>query len=195
MRTKGARRVATIRRITLGRLDAIVRTGSKLHSHESSFREKLIEHMFVAELLKHSWRRARQADTTLMEISRAEVDRGGYDIIAEHGGVLRHIQLKGSVVGATTRTQNVHVALEEKPSACVVWVFLDDDNWKLGPFYYFGGEPGERIPPLGARVAKHTRGDAEGTKKERPNFRKVNMGDFRKLDHVEQLWDALFGSA
>lgn len=150
-----------------------MRTGSQLDSHESSFREKLIEHMFVAELLKHSWRQARQTDTTLIEISRAEVDRGGYDLIAEHGEVLRHIQLKGSKVRARTRTRDVHLALEEKASACVVWVFLDDVNWKLGPYYYLGGKPDERISLPSEKVATQTRGDAEGNKKERPNFRTV----------------------
>ena len=172
-----------------------MRTGSKLDSDESSFREKLIEHMFVAELLKYSWCKARQTDTMLIEIARAEVDRGGYDIIAEHGGILRHIQLKGSIVGAKTRTQNIRVSLKDKPSACVVWVFLDDDNWELGPFYFLGGKPGKRLRRLGGKVAKNTRGDSAGNKKERPNFRIVNKGDFTKLDDVEQLWDELFGSA
>ena len=166
-----------------------------LDSHESSFREKLIEHMFVAELLKHSWFRKRsELDTTLMEVSRAEVDRGGYDLIAEHGEILRHIQLKGSAIGAKTSRQNVQVALERKPSACVVWVFLDEKNWKLGPFYYLGGRPGEQISPLPQKVAKHTKGDAKGIKKERRNVRTVNKGAFTKLDDVEQLWEALFGS-
>ena len=172
-----------------------MRTGSKLDSDESSFREKLIEHMFVAELLKYSWCKARKTDSMLIEISRAEVDRGGYDIIAEHDGVLRHIQLKGSIVGAKTGKQKVHVALENKPSACVVWVFLDVDKWELGSFYFLGGKPGGRIGRLPARVAKSTKGDSEGNKKELPNFRMVNKGDFTKLDDVERLWDALFGSA
>lgn len=165
-----------------------------LDSHESSFREKLIEHMFVAELLKHSWfRRRRQLDTTLLEISRAEVDRAGYDLIAEHGEVLRHIQLKGSAVGATTSRQDVQVALEGKSSACVVWVFLDEETWNLGPFYYLGGRPGQPIPRLPEKLGRQNKGNAKGIKKERPNIRSVNKGKFTKLDSVEQLWEALFG--
>lgn len=76
-----------------------------LHSRESSFREKLIEHLFVAELLKHSCKRAHQEGVTLIEVSRADVDRGGYDLIAELGGCLRHIQIKRSVRGSTTARQ------------------------------------------------------------------------------------------
>ena len=45
---------------------------STLHNRESSFRESLIEHMFVGELLKYSWQMARQTDAKLIEISRAE---------------------------------------------------------------------------------------------------------------------------
>lgn len=41
------------------------------HSHHSSFREKLIEHLLIGELLMYSW---RKRDCSL-EISRPEVDR------------------------------------------------------------------------------------------------------------------------
>ena len=164
-----------------------------LHSRESSFREKLIEHLFVAELLKYSWKSTRQQGAVLIEVSRADVDRGGYDLIAEVGGCLRHIQVKGSVLGATTAKQKVHIALADKPSGCVVWVYLNEDDWNLGPFLYFGGEPGKAMPSLGEKVARHTKGDATGEKKQRPNMREVNKGRFRKLNTVEQIWEALFG--
>lgn len=166
-----------------------------LHFRESSFREKLVEHMFIAELLKHSWNIARNSNAPLIEISRAEVDRCGYDLIAEYGGVIRHIQLKGSVKNAKVARQKVHAALEGKPSACVVWVVLNDEDWSLGPFYFFGGVPGDPIPELGDKVAKHEKGDASGEKKERPMMRTVNKGNFRKLLSVEHLWEALFGSS
>ena len=164
-----------------------------LHSCESSFREKLIEHLFVGKLLKYSWERARQQGAALIEVSRADVDRGGYDLIAEVGGCLRHIQIKGSVLGSTTAKQKVHVALTHKPSGCVVWVYLNEEDWHLGPFLFFGGQPGKPMPPLGEKVARHTKGDATGEKKQRPNMREVNKGRFRKLDTVEQVWEALFG--
>lgn len=164
-----------------------------LHNRESSFREKLIEHLFVGELLKYSWHKAQRARVPLIELSRADVDRGGYDLIAEFGGCLRHVQLKSSVHGSTVATQKVHVALADKPSACVIWVFFDENDWKLGPFLYFGGEPGAPIPPLGERAVRHTKGDAKGIKKERPDLKKVGKGRFRRLDTVAALWEALFG--
>lgn len=71
------------------------------HSQNSSFREKLIEHLLIGELLKYSWQRG---DCTL-ELSRPEVDRTGYDLVAECNGYIRHIQLmiSWSLAGAAKR--------------------------------------------------------------------------------------------
>ena len=166
-----------------------------LHSRESSFREKLVEHLLVGELLKCSWKKALETGGPLIEVSRAEVDRGGYDLIAEFGGCLRHIQLKGSVLGAKTSMQKVHIALGEKPSGCVVWAFFEENELTLGPFLYFGGDPGAPLPSLGEKkVARHTKGDASGTKKPRPNIREVSKGKFTKLETLAELWEALFGA-
>ena len=48
------------------------------HSLHSSYREKLIEHLLIGELLKFSW---LSKDSTL-EIAKPEVDNSGSDIIA-----------------------------------------------------------------------------------------------------------------
>ena len=161
------------------------------HSHHSSFREKLIEHLLIGELFIYSW---RSGDCSL-EISRPEVDRAGYDLIAEHGRYLRHIQLKGSTRDAKTAKQKVNIALAEKPSGCVVRAFLDDDSLKLGPFLFFGGDPGQQLPDLQSfGVAKHTKGNAQGVKAQRPNLRDVPKGAFRHLGTIEELWLALFGN-
>ena len=123
------------------------------------------------------------------------MDRAGYDLIAEHGECLRHIQLKGSTRDAKTATQKVHVALAEKPSGCVVWAVLNDVSLELGPFLFFGGDPGKPLPDLESfSVAKHAKGNAQGVKSARPNLRVVPKRAFRSLDTVEDLWSALFGS-
>ncbi|MBN1546227.1 MAG: hypothetical protein JW902_06175 [Syntrophaceae bacterium] len=160
------------------------------HYLKSSFREKLIEHLFIGELLKTSW---SHADYSL-EVSKPEVDASGYDIIAESNGFIRHIQLKGSYTGASTITQKVHSALCKKPSGCVIWIHFDPSTLKLGPFYWFGNRPGEPLPNLNPfRVAKHTRADSKGVKKERPLFRVIPKGSFTKLNSVTELMLALFG--
>ena len=43
---------------------------------ESSFREKLLEHVFVSELLQEAWLGRGQT----MEVLRSEVDAAGYDL-------------------------------------------------------------------------------------------------------------------
>ena len=161
------------------------------HSHDSSFREKLIEHLLISELLKYSWQRG---DCTL-ELSKPEVDRTGYDLVAECNGYIRHIQLKTTKSGARAASQNVHVALAGKPSGCIVWVYFDESTLELGPFLYFGGMPREALPDLSSfKVAKHTKGTSQGEKLERPNIREVKKGAFTKLESVQHLWYALFGN-
>lgn len=161
------------------------------HYLQSSYREKLIEHLFIGDLLKLSWAKKDYS----LEVSKPEVDASGYDVIAEANGVIRHIQLKGSYKGASTPSQKVNMALSAKPSGCVVWIYFDPDSLELGPFYFFGGNPNESLPNISEfRVAKHTKGNAQGHKAERPNFRVVNKGKFTKYDSIRELYDKLFGS-
>ncbi|MDG9922821.1 MULTISPECIES: hypothetical protein [unclassified Pseudomonas] len=162
------------------------------HSLHSSYREKLIEHLLIGELLKCSW---KLKDCSL-EISKPEVDRSGYDLIAEANGYIRHIQLKASFVGSTTAQQKIHIALAGKPSGCVVLVYFNKDTLELGPFLFFGAGPGQPLPCLETlRVARHTKGNAEGVKAERPNIRVLNKGLFEKFENIEGLYSRLFGMA
>lgn len=63
----------------------------------------------------------------------------------------------------------------------------------LGPFLWFGGEPGAPLPPLGDRVGKQTRGNSTGAKAERPNIREVGKGRFAALATIDDVAEALFG--
>jgi hypothetical protein len=160
------------------------------HSEQSSYREKLIEHLFVGELLKLSWING----DCVLEVAKPEVDNSGYDIIAETNRIIRHIQLKASYIGSKTTRQKVHIQLSNKPSGCVVWIYFNKDTVELGPFYFFGGKPGEPLPDLlGTKVAKHTKGDQDGHKAERPNIRVLNKGMFTRIDSVNELYNVLFG--
>ncbi len=64
----------------------------------------------------------------------------------------------------TTRTREVgiNIALAATPSGCVIWIMFDQNTVELGPFLWFGGEPGKPLPPLATRLAgtrKATRTD------------------------------------
>lgn len=160
------------------------------HFLHSSYREKLIEHLFVGELLRHSWlhRNCR------LEVARPEVDNNGYDLIAEEAGIVRHIQLKASHSGASASRQKVHIALASKPSGCVVWIQFDASTLKLGPFHYFGSPPGQPLPDLSSfSIARHVKGNAMGFKAERPAIRVIPKGHFRPLASICEVYEALFG--
>jgi hypothetical protein len=71
----------------------------------SSLREKIIEHLFVGELLRTLWQRGARR----VELLRAEVDAGGYDLVLECNGIIRHIQLKSSYRGTKSERPNIRV--------------------------------------------------------------------------------------
>lgn len=159
------------------------------HFLKSSFREKLIEHLFIGELLKLSW----CSGSCSLEVAKPEIDNQGYDLIVEENDFIRHIQLKAAYLGATTAKQKVHIALALKPSGCVIWVYFNEETLKLGPFLYFGDSAGQPLPSLDQmRVAKHSKANAEGLKTERPEIREVPKGQFEKFDTIEQIYDKLF---
>ncbi|MDB4731653.1 hypothetical protein OAF74_02320 [bacterium] len=160
------------------------------HSEHSVFREKLVEHLFVGELLKYSW---LMGNCTL-ELASPEVDNSGYDLIAEDRGVVRHIQLKSTFIGAKTSRQKIHTRLAEKSSGCMVWLCFDSTTLQLGPFLFFGGAPGEQLPDLDrTKVARHTKGDQTGYKAERPRIREINKGLFTRYENIQDVYNALFG--
>ena len=160
------------------------------HSENSSYREKLIEHLFIGELLKLSW----QNGDCQLEVGKPEVDNSGYDVIIEANRIVRHVQLKASYIGGKTSRQKVHLKLAEKPSGCVVWIYFDEDTLDLGPFYFLGSDPGNPLPPIRhAKIARHTKGDQDGYKAERSNIRELNKGDFTKYETIREIYKVLFG--
>jgi len=159
------------------------------HSHDSSLREKVIEHLFVGDVLRCLWCRGGRE----IEVLRTEVDRSGYDLVVEANGIMRHIQLKSSYRGAKTGNVAIHIDLGRKPSGCVIWIWFDERTMELGPFLWFGGHPGEELPPLGDKVARHSKGDSTGRKAERPNTRVLAKGKFLKIGTIEDLVEMLFG--
>jgi hypothetical protein len=162
------------------------------HTDNSSYREKLIEHLFVGELLRLSWLHHGCS----LEIAKPEVDNAGYDLVMESHGQLRHVQLKTSIIGGTASSQKVHLSLTKKPSGCVVWVYFNQESLELGPFLFFGGNPGQQMSDLGdLKTAKHTKGNKDGFKAERPNLRVVPKGQFKQLDSIEALYAQLFHGA
>lgn len=161
-----------------------------IDSYQSVYREKLLEHLLIGELLKYAW---LHHDASL-EVSQPAIDRAGHDIVLEAHGVTRHVQLKASSTIAKTGRQNVHLGLAEKPSGCVVWMRFDPTSMELGPFLFFGSAPGAALPSLdGFKVATHTKGNAQGVKAQRPGLRVVPVSKFETVHSISALYEALFG--
>lgn len=159
------------------------------HSAHSGTREKVLEHLFVGDLLRCLWRDGRRD----VEVLRAEVDKGGYDVVFEAGGIIRHVQLKSSHRTAKTNDVGININLARKPSGCVVWILFDSESMELGPFLWFGGPPGAPLPALGDRIGKHTKANQERVKGQRPNIRELRRSQFQILPTMHAVIGALFG--
>lgn len=159
------------------------------HYLRSSYREKLIEHLFVGELLKFGWLRELEG----FEVLSPEVDDSGYDVVIEYGRVVRHVQLKSSLASGRANGQNIQLALMNKPSGCVVWIVFDPDTLKFEQFLFFGSAPGEALPDISDfPIAKRPTPNAEGIKPERSNHRRIARGKFQVIQSIEDLFDKLF---
>jgi hypothetical protein len=158
------------------------------HTTNSSLRERIVEHFFVGSTLRRLW----QLGVLNVEVLRSEFDAHGYDIVLARDHTVRHIQLK---TGLAKHPGDVSVplSLAAKPSGCVIWISVTDDL-DLGPYYWFGGLPGQPLPELGSYAtplrATHNK---EGVRPPRPNHRLIPKGHFKRLDSLDAVLVELFG--
>lgn len=155
--------------------------------------ELMLENLFLSELLQEMWFVRGQ----VVDVLHSPVDAYGYDVVLQSGGVTRHVQLKTKRLSGKTATYKLSTLLYNQPAACVVVL-----EWELPPgtsrlamqYRWFGGGPHEPIPHLGDKVAKHTKGDSLGVKKEKPLHRVIALGKFAKVSSMTNLAELLFGS-
>lgn len=165
---------------------------SNVHSTNSSYREMVLEHMFLGNLLCHLW----QSGVYQVEVLKSQVDDSGYDLILEYNGIVRHIQLKTSFVGATTNRINANIKLGQKPSGCILWLIFRPDTLEFHTFLWFGKEAGQPLPDItDFPIATHTKANAAGQRANRPNIRSIEKRNFEQLDTIEQVAIRLFGGA
>ena len=157
----------------------------------SSTREKVLEHRFIADTTAELWRRG----VFDFAVSHSEVDNSGYDVIIEAGGITRHLQLKAMQVEGARRNFAFQLRLAQKSSGAAVLMLHDPVTLAIASYRVFAGLPGERLPPLGEKVARHAKGDATGHKAERPALRLVPLTSFVPVATVSALVDRLFGPA
>jgi hypothetical protein len=161
----------------------------KAHFYYSKLRESIVEHVFVGDALRALWRR----DIFDVEVLRSEFDAHGYDLVMAHGKIVRHVQIK---TGTAKRPGKVLAALSlaEKPSGCVIWIHIAA-GLELGPFFWFGGKPGRRLPAIAHYpIPRRTTHNKQGQRPERQNHRIIPGNEFQLLPNLDQVLEALFGS-
>ena len=165
--------------------------GNSPHSEFSALRENILEHAFLGDLGKELWRR-KHFD---VEILRAEFDSAGYDIVVCANNITRHIQLKVRKAAGRTAGWGISERLAEKPSGCVVVMYIDDATLHVRNYGLFADSPGCPLPDISHfKAVKHTKGDSTGFKAERSGHRRVPKSQFKTFPNIEELFTALFGS-
>lgn len=161
-------------------------TAEERHFTHSTLRERIVEHVFVGEVLRTLWR----LGVIDVEILRPEFDAHGYDVVMSRGSIVRHVQLKTQAAGKVS----VSRALAEKPSGCIVWIGLNTDTLELGPFMWFGGGPGARLPDISTYPnPKRATHNAEGVRPLRKNHHVLPPAAFTKLKTLDEVVACLFG--
>jgi hypothetical protein len=155
------------------------------HFTHSTLRERIVEHVFVGDVLRTLWRRG----VTDVEILRSEFDAHGYDVVMSRGSVVRHIQFKTQ----KDRAIKVSLALGEKPSGCVIWIGIDE-HLNLKHFRWFGGLPGQPLPEIkDFKVAQRETRNKAGERPDRRNHRMVPKRAFQVLETIDDVIEHLFG--
>ena len=156
----------------------------------STLRERIVEHVFVGEILRLLWQR----DVTDVEVLRSEFDAGGYDLVMSYKKIVRHIQLKTTLVEGKAANVKASVKLMDKPSGCIVWIFVSP-KLELVQYRWLGGDPGQPFPNiLEMKIAKHTKGNAQGKKTEKPLHRIIPKSKFGKPCLIDDVITHLFGA-
>jgi hypothetical protein len=165
---------------------------SKVDHHfvHSTLRESIVEHLFVGDLLRYMWLHSAYK----IEVLKPAIDVHGYDLAMNLGGVTRHIQLKTLTKAAKRSHFNIHSMLAAKESGCVIVINVDPENLTLGPYLFFGGDPGEPLPSIHAfPESKHAKANSRGEKTYRANHHNVPKSAFRCLNTIDEIVQVLFG--
>jgi len=92
-----------------------------VHSTHSSGREKVLEHIFLGDLLRALWRMGVHD----VQVLRPEVDRNGYEFMLGHERIRRSVQLKSTYRGGKANEVTVNRHLEnESGTALELWLAL-----------------------------------------------------------------------
>ena len=150
-----------------------------------------MEYIFLAALCSHGWTTDR-----FVEVARSKTDAFGYDLVLSSGNLTRHVQLKASRVGGSTRSQKINQALTRKSGGCVVWIKVHSDTLQPASFHWLDLPEGISLKDdLRGKIAKHTKANAQGVKNLRENIWEVPGTSFKPMSSIGAIFEALFGAS
>src|SRR5260370_29363772 len=134
------------------------------HSADSSLREQALGHVFLGQLLTFMW----QSGARDIEVLKSEVDRGGYDVVLEANGIIRHVQLKSSFRGSKVREVDVRTKLLRKPGGCILWLEIDSESPAIERYFLVCGQGRDPVPGYREGGFPPPQGQQHREKKQRP---------------------------
>ena len=85
-----------------------------VHSTHSSGREKVLEHIFLGDLLRALWRMGVHD----VQVLRPEIDRNGYEFMLGHERIRRSVQLKSTYrVARPMRSRSIATSRTSRAAA------------------------------------------------------------------------------
>lgn len=153
------------------------------NSTDSSYIEKMIEHIFLSEILKVSWVQFK----IKINILRPEVDDSGYDLVLECQGKTQYIQLKS--LNEKTKKPTVNSKLFDKKEFAVILIDVDKEKMSFREYYYYADR---NISVANLKSAKHKKANSKGIKNERANIKEIPRSSFVKLNSIAELLEILF---
>ena len=157
----------------------------------SRYRESLLEHIFISDIVQAAWLKGK-----LIVVSKAEIDAWGYDIVLSCNGITRHIQMKSQT---RSKSVNVNGKLAQTPGSCVVKAIPSVENGKQRlklHYHLFGFGPFTPLDFSGfknAKLTRHVKGEnGQALRKERKGHYKIPVSSFGPPLNAEQLIEELF---
>jgi hypothetical protein len=147
-------------------------------SQNSHAYENLVEHLFLADLLRHMWYDRGE----VVEVAKAQVDSWGYDLVLTAQGKTRHVQLKTSVPAS------VNELLVNREGGCIVAALPKGRAQRV---FYRIWEARTDISHLPkAKKTVYRRGSE--VRQERVGHRKVPASLFSEPKDIASLCEILF---
>lgn len=93
-------------------------------SEFSNFRESMVEHRFIAELMEYCWQR----DFFDIQVLHSEIDDSGYDLVVSIKNNTSFLQLKVTSEESRVCEFPIHQNLVSKPNAFILLIEYEKSN-------------------------------------------------------------------